>query len=1439
MAARVEDGVDDTARWLLRRKALREARAAAQQVGRLPALAEPQPEPEPSSSQVLSPLFDLDRERAAAVAWAHRHRLLELQPEPEPQLGPEPEPEPERQFVVEISEPEPEPEPEIDLELNAIMDSASSGARASFRQTQRRRGSSPTLLLSTKNPGSFVADPRLKEDIDRLLTNKQQTDLADIFRVAAGSRETLDITRLRAVLRTIGCEQLCADVLQQLVELRRWIDAAAGGAVRTSGGASAWTPVGRRPPLPALYGMAVLDQVEGNDGQGAGGLAIGFEDFMRVMLSGKMRGYLGEMDFSHDCMSLLQLATAFDMAVDVKDVEQEQVTFEDEDGGGSGSRGDLPDGASAPAAAAAAGAAAAGAGGEKVLTKTDLMLCCTAMGVYLSALEVDQLWGILANAAGEEDELTEAVQAPQGAGWLAKEGTGKVVGLTGLWRRWANLSVTGRLDFREGPESRATDDAIEMVQAVRVVHAKTVGSRGGGGGVAGLRMLTDGVGAMTDLTGSVVSGAAKGGLSLAGGILAGGGQVAGGILAGGGQVAGGGLALAGDAAKGGMSLAGDAVTGVSGVINVGNRAEKTLQGTQVPAGPENFGCFEVEPTTDPILAQKREELDESAAVAAALGDSGVDHSPGAESRGALAGGLSMLTDGVASGVGAVTGGLTNVTGSVVSGAGGAVTGGVGRMRRISVSTMRVLPLPFLAEIEETTSPTKLGTADEDDDEAEEDEEDEEGEAGPVSGDDEEDVEAGADTDAGGQMGHEPEPEPEPEPDQLTLEPVETQQEQEHQGGRSRHNTFSAARRMVPIGVRRGSISEVFRGRSISEDSGVAAAAAAALGSPSLASTSDVAGVGGAADGVRAPPSAIIEESTQAEQEAEVEEESLVIHVVIRESDGQEILHVFECEDRASLERWLELLESSRSFHQNYHKTSVTFGEFLCGMASLKRTPLAHHFVAVQGGGGGSAADLLGSRPVDEQLAQALLKELSLMERIGVRVLQREQEKVDDKELMSRLQRASTGQLHLLTRAEQKQMSQIERDVTMRCMGYGALSASASGAVELIAGMLWHTTGMACDEGYATCSIELFWSAVLIGLAVASCFEILAIYKDSLQTGMRFVRVVGLQLLPLDEHRLFIACSIARAALELGNPEDALENILDPLREVSKLRMLLCAIIYKAKIGVTNFLLKVAMKRILSRSAARSVLPFLAVVGTAFWNGAVAIQVMREAKIRCMGVAAGVEIANLVLAEAMSQEEPMGRVARLQMARAVACTVVRKRTLHPNHQLLLTHVLGRLELWDDTYIRKSSEAEEASLRETYSADDDFHTLDDVGMFLSELPLLNEVEARAVIGLTCLAMVIDARATNKGLAFYSEVVSLCMDEETGATFPNQSVLLKELAAQFRRGKPIGAEAVIAAVGRRRVRTAEELLEEGARTNAEALCYCARRSCDAFERWCCAAC
>ena len=117
---------------------------------------------------------------------------------------------------------------------------------------------------------------------------------------------------------------------------------------------------------------------------------------------------------------------------------------------------------------------------------------------------------MLANSAREDHHpsTADALQAPHGSGWLLKE-----KGLVGSsWRRWANLSETGHLDFRDGPESAATDDAIEMIDTVRVVHAKSVATpaRGLLPGTAGLRMLTGGVGAVTELTGSVVSGAARG-----------------------------------------------------------------------------------------------------------------------------------------------------------------------------------------------------------------------------------------------------------------------------------------------------------------------------------------------------------------------------------------------------------------------------------------------------------------------------------------------------------------------------------------------------------------------------------------------------------------------------------------------------------------------------------------------------------------------------------------------------------------------------------------------------------------------------------------------------------------------------------------------------------------------------------------------------------------
>lgn len=338
------------------------------------------------------------------------------------------------------------------------------------------------------------------------------------------------------------------------------------------------------------------------------------------------------------------------------------------------------------------------------------------------------------------------------------------------------------------------------------------------------------------------------------------------------------------------------------------------------------------------------------------------------------------------------------------------------------------------------------------------------------------------------------------------------------------------------------------------------------------------------------------------------------------------------------------------------------------------------------------------------------------------VVKREQQKRDRKEMMERLQRANRNELHDLNAQEQMQMLRIQSHVCWRCFMYGFLSALASGSAELLVGWTLDTSdGMhagnsylapnaTCDKDPDTCldlpveSMAQYWLwAFVIPIAVASVFEIGAIYWDSLRSAMKFVGVVGLQLLPLNDERLFIALSITRAVLELGNEENAMTGVLDPLTEVSKWRMALCGLLYKARIGISNFVMKIGLKRVVSRSVARSSLPFVAIVGTAVWNGLTARGLMTEARVRAMGVASSVELSNVIIERFITAE--MTALGKLQAARAVACTVVRKQSeyastlpvacdssnvsdrllaftaLHPNHHHLLLHILHRLELED--------------------------------------------------------------------------------------------------------------------------------------------------------------
>ena len=250
----------------------------------------------------------------------------------------------------------------------------------------------------------------------------------------------------------------------------------------------------------------------------------------------------------------------------------------------------------------------------------------------------------------------------------------------------------------------------------------------------------------------------------------------------------------------------------------------------------------------------------------------------------------------------------------------------------------------------------------------------------------------------------------------------------------------------------------------------------------------------------------------------------------------------------------------------------------------------------------------------------------------------------------------------------------------------------------------------------------WWAWVLGVTGVFAVAEIAFLIWNALDATSRTARITGVN----DWTRL--DRPLARAALEMPNPRDA-HPAVDPHRESSKLALLALTLLYKAKLAATNFVLKQLFKRLLSRAAVRSVLPFVAVPVTAVWNIIVTLRILRQARLRAAGPRA-VEQAVALLAPPSAPEVPSS-VEREAILRAVGAAIVRTRDLHPNLEHLLIELERRLTPGPDA-------GADAALPEH---------LDDPHRFLALLPQLSpkaQDKALLALGLAC---ALDGRLTRR--------------------------------------------------------------------------------------------
>jgi len=261
-------------------------------------------------------------------------------------------------------------------------------------------------------------------------------------------------------------------------------------------------------------------------------------------------------------------------------------------------------------------------------------------------------------------------------------------------------------------------------------------------------------------------------------------------------------------------------------------------------------------------------------------------------------------------------------------------------------------------------------------------------------------------------------------------------------------------------------------------------------------------------------------------------------------------------------------------------------------------------------------------------------------------------------------------VHLLDDGERERIRKLARRMVFIAFGIGAMSGLISSIASFV---------LAVPEHVQTTFWEdlrdfLIVNGVTIG---ATAIEVAILYRAALQTVHLIAREAGIRLVPrgtepaTDEQRA-VALALARAALELPNPPQNPFGI-DPYREISKWRLVLATIFYKLKISLTNFILRIVVRRIGGRTIIKAYLTFTDVFVTGAWDAWVAWRMVRQARIRALGPSAG----ETLIRDILRGEGKVRREVLFAMQRAVASTIVRDRDVHPNLLALMRSISRRV------------------------------------------------------------------------------------------------------------------------------------------------------------------
>jgi hypothetical protein len=198
----------------------------------------------------------------------------------------------------------------------------------------------------------------------------------------------------------------------------------------------------------------------------------------------------------------------------------------------------------------------------------------------------------------------------------------------------------------------------------------------------------------------------------------------------------------------------------------------------------------------------------------------------------------------------------------------------------------------------------------------------------------------------------------------------------------------------------------------------------------------------------------------------------------------------------------------------------------------------------------------------------------------------------------------------------------------------------------------------------------FYSAWLGITLICTLIEFVALFWSSLWAVHRIAAITGHQpeeedpYLPGDDA---IPNLLARAALELPDPVVRYLGV-DPMKYISKPKLLLVGVLYKAKIILTTVAAKLILQRLGGKIASRVGLVWVSIPVAAIWNAIVMVQVVQEARLRLFGHRLAYYLIEDVMTDAfVAQLSPLAREGAI---RGISTMMVMTQNHHPNMLILL-------------------------------------------------------------------------------------------------------------------------------------------------------------------------